>query len=352
MPLRTKRLTAALLAAGGALLLLAPAGNAATTFGSRLKNDPTTGSCVMFPTLPSPNCTLVDFTHPVDPNGDPNSTGAPVDGVITKFRIRAFGDGSNPGTVTFRVADINRPNPSDTSSALAASAGTGPTVTIPSEPNTDVPILQFAGRLPVRAGQHLAIDETNVNAIYASSGAKDTYVFSGPLVDGAGARGSNAVTEELLVQADIEPDADKDGFGDETQDQCPSQATTQGPCDKAAPAVSGLKVSNFKVGYVLSEAATVGFKLQKATTGRRVNGKCVRKTRRNSSRPRCTRFTGVGGSFAGPGNVGPNQVSLPKVRGRKLGPGLYRLTMTATDAVGNSGTTTKQFRIKPPKKKH
>ena len=32
------------------------------------------------------------------------------------------------------------------------------------------------------------------------------------------------------VQATVEPDADRDGFGDETQDQCPSNASTQGPC--------------------------------------------------------------------------------------------------------------------------
>lgn len=32
------------------------------------------------------------------------------------------------------------------------------------------------------------------------------------------------------VSAVIEPDADNDGFGDETQDQCPQSATTQAPC--------------------------------------------------------------------------------------------------------------------------
>src|SRR5205085_4335180 len=111
-----------------------------------------------------------------------------------------------------------------------------------------------------------------------SSGDKFSYVFTPPLVDGQGARGSNAVAGELLVSADIEPDADHDGFGDETQDQCPSQATTQGPCDRAAPAVSGLRVSSGKVSYTLSEGATVSFRLERAATGRKVKGKCVRQT--------------------------------------------------------------------------
>ena len=34
----------------------------------------------------------------------------------------------------------------------------------------------------------------------------------------------------LNVSAVLEPDADHDGFGDETQDQCPTDASTQGPC--------------------------------------------------------------------------------------------------------------------------
>jgi RTX calcium-binding nonapeptide repeat (4 copies) len=34
----------------------------------------------------------------------------------------------------------------------------------------------------------------------------------------------------ILIAANVEPDSDRDGFGDETQDQCPTDATTQGPC--------------------------------------------------------------------------------------------------------------------------
>jgi hypothetical protein len=34
----------------------------------------------------------------------------------------------------------------------------------------------------------------------------------------------------ILIAANLEPDSDRDGFGDETQDQCPTNASTQGPC--------------------------------------------------------------------------------------------------------------------------
>ena len=41
----------------------------------------------------------------------------------------------------------------------------------------------------------------------------------------------NGVIVDLSAQ--LEPDADRDGFGDETQDQCPTNASTQGACPTA-----------------------------------------------------------------------------------------------------------------------
>jgi hypothetical protein len=38
---------------------------------------------------------------------------------------------------------------------------------------------------------------------------------------------------ELLLNADIEADADHDGFGDETQDLCPTNAATQRSCSNS-----------------------------------------------------------------------------------------------------------------------
>jgi hypothetical protein len=35
---------------------------------------------------------------------------------------------------------------------------------------------------------------------------------------------------EVAYNADVEPDADQDGYGDETQDLCPTSATTALPC--------------------------------------------------------------------------------------------------------------------------
>ena len=105
--------------------------------------------------------------------------------------------------------------------------GTGPTVTIQ---HTEEPeINEFSGRLPVKKGEQLAIDATEVEANYSQGCDHCSYVFAPPLVDGSGARGSLESTDQLLVQATIEPDADGDGFGDETQDQCPSSGDNPRP---------------------------------------------------------------------------------------------------------------------------
>jgi hypothetical protein len=341
--------------------LLFPASSlGATTFGSRLQNDPAnSGECEPDnPGDPATPCTLVSFIHPSDPDGDPYAGGAPVSGVITKFRIRAHGGGDGgSGTlaaeVTFRVADINRPDPNDEGNALATAAGTGPTVTIPAEDNPiETPIYEFDGRLPVAQGQHLAIDGTNVHATYNNSGQQFTYRFTPPLVDGQGARGSNEATGELLVQADIEPDADGDGFGDETQDGCPSQAQTQGGCDTSKPGVSGVKVGTRKIAYRLSEAAEMTFKVQRAKKGRRVGGKCRRATAKNRSAPKCTRYKNVRGSLGDDGQAGLNELLWKgRIGGKKLRAGRYRLVITAVDAVGNETTRRVKFRIKKKKKR-
>ena len=330
-----------------AVLVLAPAASpAATNFGSRLNHDPTTRGCQA-----TDPCTLVSFIVPTDPNGDPDSSGSPVAGVITKFRVRAYAV-DQPGTVTLRVGDISRPNPADQTTAVATVTGTGPTVPIPVIDDPETPIREFGAQLPIKQGQHLELDPSaSVSAVYASSGSKFTYIFAPPLVEGQGARGSSDVTEELLVAATIEPDADGDGFGDETQDQCPSQPGTQGQCVSTPPppppalAVTGLGVSAGKISYSLSTAATVTMKLAKASKGRKLRGRCVRQTRKNRKRKSCTRFVTILSGLGAPGAAGANQLALPKRNGRRLAKGRYRLTITAVDAGGKRVTATVRFRV-------
>lgn len=353
-------LTAALVVAG--LLALPATGYAATTFGSRLNQEPAnSGECAALLTP----CTLVALIQPSDPNGDPYSGGAPSDGVITKFRIRGFGTGNTAAVVTFRLAAISRPNPADPDVAVATDAGTGPTVTV--QPGGMVTAIQeFPGRLPVKQGNQLAIDGTNVNATYNSGGDQFSYRFDPPLVAGQGPRTSNQATGELLVAAVIEPDADGDGFGDETQDQCARQKTTQGPCDDTKPVTTGLKFTptafrplsrggsiaakkkkakrGSTVRYNLSEGATVVFTVERKIKGRKKGSKCITKRKKGK---RCTRYKAVKGSFTQPGKAGANSFKFSgRINGKKLRRGSYRLTATSTDVAGNRGVAARSsFRI-------
>jgi Ca2+-binding RTX toxin-like protein len=118
---------------------------------------------------------------------------------------------------------------------------------------------------------------------------------------------------------------------------------------RAAPegaSVAGAPVGA-RVGYRLSEAATMRFTVQRRARGRRVGRRCVKPTARNRKRRRCVRFVGVRGSFSDVGAAGANDFRFTgRLRGRKLRPGRYRLVGVPTDLAGNRGKPVRApFRI-------
>ena len=118
---------------------------------------------------------------------------------------------------------------------------------------------------------------------------------------------------------------------------------------RARPPARRPRATGSKVSYRLTEAATVTFTVERAVAGRRVNRRCVRLTRANRTRPRCTRFVAVRGSFTHAGKAGANSFRFTgRVGGRKLAPGSYRLLARARDAAGNrSRVVRRAFRIVP-----
>lgn len=350
----SRRFPTSVAVAAAALLALPASGVAAETFGSQLANSPNYGACSDPPPGLTGPCSWVSYIHPSAPNGDPYAGGAPNDGVITKFRIRGYGAGGigTPASVTFRVADIGLTNPD---SAQSSAVGTGPTVTIAGSGEVE----EFLGRLPVERGNHLAIDTTDAHAIYETGGNKFSYVYTPALVDGAPARNSDSVHGELLVAAVVEPDADRDGFGDETQDRCLGQIDANGGCpppalDTTAPRLSGLALArkafkrSTKLTYGLSERATLTVRVERRTQGRRVGGKCRRQTAANRTRKACKRFAKLPGRIEKTAGAGVNRVKIPaKIGGRELKPGRYRLVARARDAAGNQSTVKRiGFRVK------
>jgi RTX calcium-binding nonapeptide repeat (4 copies) len=88
-------------------------------------------------------------------------------------------------------------------------------------------------------------------------------------------KGSTQTTTELLsgfrilIAANVEPDSDRDGFGDETQDQCPTNASTQGPCPQAPAGQAPVTLPTCK-GKTATIVGTNGSDVRKGMPGRDV----------------------------------------------------------------------------------
>jgi hypothetical protein len=158
----------------------------------------------------------------------PFPTAVPAAGVITSWGVNV-GSALAPGVtapVTFKVL---RPN-------LIAK-----TVQVVGESNATLTSGSnvFNIRVPVQAGDRVGVgvDGKLLACEEASPGASFGLIEGNP-VTGATApfKESPEAKAQIPVFATVEPDADGDGYGDETQDQCPTDASTQGPCPtKAAP---------------------------------------------------------------------------------------------------------------------
>jgi hypothetical protein len=149
-------------------------------------------------------------------------------GVITSWGMNV--GGVSPGfadRITFKVVQPN----------LAAS-----TVQVVGEDaeTTIIGANSFKVRIPVQAGDLVGMTNDGKSLVYCEEPSLGSALGA---VEGSPTVGSTvAFTERhegaarIPVFATVEPDADGDGYGDETQDQCPTDGSTQGPCPtKAAP---------------------------------------------------------------------------------------------------------------------
>jgi hypothetical protein len=87
--------------------------------------------------------------------------------------------------------------------------------------------------------------------------------------------------------------------------------------------------------FSLDQPADVRFAFTQTLTGRKVSGKCVAQNKRNTRNARCRR-TVTAGTLSAAGHAGANQLRFRgrTSSGRKLKPGRYTLTATATNAAG------------------
>ena len=154
--------------------------------------------------------------------GGPSWT-SPIDGVVTSWK---YGAGANGGSVRLMVVRPSTTTPG--AYDVVAKAASQPVAT--GVFNT------FASRVPIVAGQQLAMDVDpagpTMPCVNPGSGG-DSAVIQG----GFDSSSSNVIvpnTGQAGVRMDlsavVEPDADHDGFGDVSQDVCPGSAATQAAC--------------------------------------------------------------------------------------------------------------------------
>jgi RTX calcium-binding nonapeptide repeat (4 copies) len=145
-------------------------------------------------------------------------------GVITSWRFQGYSMGAGPGTGRLFVW-----RPTAAPNQFIYVDSTRPEIFVGGMVRT------FATRLPVQVGDILGMvapEPCLLGLPGQPAGDEVRYFLSATEPP----KGSTQTTtgllpaERILIAANVEPDSDRDGFGDETQDQCPTNATTQGPC--------------------------------------------------------------------------------------------------------------------------
>lgn len=213
-------------AAVAAVAIAAPAGaDAAVTIGGDLAPDPTDANACAPATSP---CTVANLS--LFAAGQSSS---PIEGVVVRWRARASND--EPGGTPLRLRVI-RPAGNGSFTAISSSA----TREFPDSPMATE---TFATRQSIAAGDRIAldVDPPSGNLRIDSSSQATWGRWQPPL----GERETRAPTalffRESMFNADVEPDVDDDGFGDETQDNCPGQPGSAGGCETTPPETTIVK---------------------------------------------------------------------------------------------------------------
>jgi hypothetical protein len=194
---------------------------------------------------------------------------APSPGVITSW---AFQADSAPPPVRFKVG---RPLGGNDYTVVGATDSVNPT------PNV---LNNYDTRISVKAGDQIGFFSGTGNCAFETAPAGNLIVFfTADLSPGATETFSQQDERLLDISAKLEPDADNDGFGDETQDKCIGTAGAFNGCPNTV-AIDKLKQkgdTKVKVTATVPGAGTlkVGSASDKALAGKAAkNLKAVTRT--------------------------------------------------------------------------
>ena len=302
--------------------LLAPTGAAAATeFGDNCVATEPTNAPLTFFQISSPS--------------SPLPQAAPTAGIITKWKTSLVPTAPPGVAQTLQVVRILSPGAPGSAQIVGQKSAT-----LTNGPNViDV-------RIPVQAGDRLGLyGPLPFGNIFCNApGQPSTFgVFEGSGSPGATVPffESPGVPIRIPVAAVIEPDADSDGFGDETQDGCPQSAAAQGPCPVTVVDTFPLTKKGKVVVLVATSATTTvtvtgSAKLPKAKkAGSSAQAKLAKVTRVVAAGT-LTRF-----SLNFPGKLRSAIAALPK--GRSIG---LKLTARAANLTGPATTDRAQVKLK------
>lgn len=177
---------------------------------------------------------------------------APFDGVIVRWSV--ITGAPLPGTGAVKLALRSMP---------PGYLERGPEVELPmGPPGTRY---TFPERMRVLAGQHVGLwvsvanrstQEAGVPIAFRQDGVGTVNLWAGEQFESIWEGHQDGV--ELLMQAEIEPDGDHDGYGDLTQDCSPNELGSDQRCDLFAPAIkhrSAARQAFLKNGRILVHAS-------------------------------------------------------------------------------------------------
>lgn len=314
------------LTALSAVLFIAPTAGAATTVGSNLSGtaDDAFGC--------NSTCSIVSTAFASGPGA------SPVDGVVVRWRIKTNGAG---GPFGLRIA---KPFTGDLRIGAGASALEAATV-----PGVN----QFTTRLPIRVGDNIGLTITAAteasNVRYkpgiVSPGANVLY-FDPQLPEGGSGTAPTLVNAdaEVFFNADIEADADRDGFGDETQDRCVGVFGTADGCDVTPPAAvlttyGPQSVGSLKVKLSTNETTTfearATVKYKSKGKSRTIRGKLAKLSLTGANLPKSVSLKFSSKQL--------KQLRALLKKGKKLS---AKVDVVATDASGNKATLGAKVKLK------
>lgn len=142
--------------------------------------------------------------------------------MITTWAFQA--DSSPPQPVKFKVG---RPAGGNDYKVVGTSASVSPTANV---------VNTYQTRIPVQAGDQIGLfTGTGGGCVSIAPAGNEVSFFAADLSPGDPTKTFTTVDQRLLdVSARLEPDADNDGYGDETQDCAPNDPNVHTGCRTAA----------------------------------------------------------------------------------------------------------------------